>query len=76
MLPIAVSYVEADVLSGDDYDGQLISSLQALTHDDWSKCATEARRTEQILRGALANEQLISGARADATAILGVISKL
>lgn len=76
VLPIAVSYLETDVLAGDDYDGQLISSLHALTQVDWRNCPAEAQRTEQILRGALAKGQLISSSRADATVILDVISKL
>jgi hypothetical protein len=76
VLPVAVTSLATDVLAGDDYEGQLLSSLKVLIHDDWTSRVEEAQRTDKVLRTALGNGQLTPELERDALSILAAISGL
>ncbi|MCU6433687.1 hypothetical protein LPB67_07830 [Undibacterium sp. Jales W-56] len=73
VLPVGIMYLKADVLAGDDYEGQLISALKILTHEDWSNCPIEAQRAIHIIQNALDNKSIPATIEHDARQILDAV---
>lgn len=70
IFPFCISALEMDVLVGDDYDGQLLSSLTSLNKDDWRKFPKEAKEIKKILLSCLEKKKFPNNIISDAREIL------
>jgi hypothetical protein len=66
VVPLALTLLESDPLAGEMYDGELLTSLNAVPRDYWSSHEAERQSLKAMIEAALSAETIADNVRQDA----------